>query len=407
MECRLQCTICGSTSAKYCGKCRSAAYCSPECQQTDWRTHKPLCSGFREYLTARPSPSHYLAIYFPMRNNGRCKPQLRWLDTKETPTGFVAPELGELFQIPGCHPALFGRGLQIVRGNLLRGRPKFPDSLNIRYLTEYDGSNAVKVNATLHGGTRCVCLDGLGETFWKGPVVAYLKAGADFDAAKMADMSLAAYRDAVDYLAYYRETVGSMIDPVGGANDHYGNVIMGSRVGKVKGVRINCLGDQQPDGDDDEDNPAGARPEFEQVDVPKAHPLFTLAGDDPLEISERLGASWATYGYMQGRWRRDDPDAQEGARNPNAKMLMRQISRGLLGSDRWAVVPEGRLKWTTGSILLVDREKADLYVREVRAVCRLLEERVEPLLASKVEGDDARVLDALKEEVLEQYMQEV
>ncbi|KAK7957813.1 hypothetical protein PG988_012661 [Apiospora saccharicola] len=332
-----------------------------------------------------------------------CRPQLCWLDTKEIMAGYFEPELDQLLQVPGSDRYL-GRGIQIVRGNILRGRPKLPDSLNIRYLTEYDGNDAVRVNATLHGGLRCLCLDGLGETFWKGPIVAYPKAGDDFDAAKMADMNLTAYRDAIDYLAYFRETVGSMIDPVGGTNDRYGQLTMGTKSGKVKGVRVNCLGDQQPGGD----GPAAAgRQEFVQVDVPMSHPLFNLEGDDPLEIAERFGATWVAYRYQQGRWRRDDPDAREGARNPNAKMLMRQISQDFVNSDRWAIVPERRLERTKGSILLVDREKADLDVGKVRAVCRLLEERVEPLLASKVEVDEAKVLDALKEEVLEQYMQEV
>lgn len=255
------------------------------------------------------------------------KPQLCWLDTKEITTGYFEPELDQLLHVPGSDQYL-GRGIQIVRSNMLRGRPKLPDSLNIRYLTEYDGNSAVKVNATLHGGPGCLCRDGLGETFWKGPIVVYLKAGADFDAAKMAHMSLAAYRDAIDYLAYFRETVGSMIDPMGGVNDRYGNVIMGSRVGKVKGVRLNCLGDLQSG-----DGTPATRQELVQVDVPKA-----------LEVDH-------------------------GQRSPRGSR-------------------EGRSGRSQGA-------------------GSLLEERVEPLFASKVEVDGEKVLGELEEEVLERYMQEV
>ena len=128
-----------------------------------------------------------------------------------------------------------------MRGNILRGRPKFPDSLNIRYLDDFV-TDQLPVNETLYGGPDAVCADGWGDKFWKGPIVAYLKAGNDFDAMKMTDMTLTAYRDAIDYLAYFRETVGSMIDWPG-SQAHLSKRVMGDRSGKVKGVRINCCGD--------------------------------------------------------------------------------------------------------------------------------------------------------------------
>jgi len=116
------------------------AYCSLECQQTDSRTHQQLCSAFKKLspptFPSRPSPSHYLAIYFPVVSRPACKPQLQWVDTKEIASGFLNPVLDQLFHIPD-HPGYHGRGLQIVRGNILRGRPKFLDSLNICYIDDY------------------------------------------------------------------------------------------------------------------------------------------------------------------------------------------------------------------------------------------------------------------------------
>ncbi len=41
-------------SLKRCGRCRTAAYCSPECQKADWKTHRETCSGPREV----PTPSN-------------------------------------------------------------------------------------------------------------------------------------------------------------------------------------------------------------------------------------------------------------------------------------------------------------------------------------------------------------
>lgn len=38
------CLVCGQPDAQRCRYCRDAAYCSLECQQADWRTHKaPVC----------------------------------------------------------------------------------------------------------------------------------------------------------------------------------------------------------------------------------------------------------------------------------------------------------------------------------------------------------------------------
>ena len=61
-------------------------------------------------------------------------------------------------------------------------------------------------------------------------MVAYLKAGNDLDAKKMLDMTLTAYRDAIDYLGYYRETIGSMVDFPGSKS-------------KLR-AKKSCLGDQ-------------------------------------------------------------------------------------------------------------------------------------------------------------------
>jgi hypothetical protein len=183
------------------------------------------------------------------------KPQLCWLNTKEIERGFVKADLDEALHIPG-QKGYIGRGLQIVRGNSMRGRPHFLDSLNIWYLGDFE-TDDLPVNACLHGTYNALCAHGLGEKFWKGPLVVHLKAGNDFDAKKMKDMTLTAYRDAIDYLSYFRETIGSMIERPE-HNDHFSKLMMKRVTGKVKGVRINCLGDQAGD-------PAH---EFVQVDVP-------------------------------------------------------------------------------------------------------------------------------------------
>jgi hypothetical protein len=112
------------------------------------------------------------------------------------------------------------------------------------------------------------------------------KKGNDFDAERMTNINWTAYRDAVDYLAYYRDGMGSMID-LPGSEAHLSKVVMPEKSGKVKGVRVNCLGDQAGD-------PAR---QFVQVEVPLTHPLFSLQGDDDLDIIRNLDEDWAVYRY--------------------------------------------------------------------------------------------------------------
>ncbi|KAK8052351.1 hypothetical protein PG993_003736 [Apiospora rasikravindrae] len=147
------------------------------------------------------------------------------------------------------------------------------------------------------------------------------------------------------YLSYFRETVGSMIEPPSAApNDPYGRLVMGTKSGKVKGVRINCLGD------------AAA--------AVNLHPTLL-----PSKATAR-------------------------SKSPKASAIPGPSSRRGASSG-----------WMKGSILLVDREKRDLNVRKVRAVCRPLDERIMPLLDSKVEIDRRMVLNALTEEEVEKYIQ--
>lgn len=190
MEPTAPCTICGSLAARLCVRCRSAAYCSVECQQTDWR-HRLLCRQFGLVsATARPSPDHYLAVYFPMSEN---HPSIVWVDTKRDryEIDYFHPELNQLLQVPG-HIGYIGRALHCVRGNILRGREANPDTINIWYLDPDVTVSGLVTNQTLHGTHTTLVGDTWGEMIWKGPVVIVMKEGNAPDPRRVKDITLTA-----------------------------------------------------------------------------------------------------------------------------------------------------------------------------------------------------------------------
>ncbi|KAG6977913.1 hypothetical protein FocnCong_v021692 [Fusarium oxysporum f. sp. conglutinans] len=104
-----------------------------------------------------------------------------------------------------------------------------------------------------------------------------MRKGTGYEPRHSTDITLTAYRDAIDYLGYYRDTIGSMIEP--GREDHLSKRVLADRISKVVGVRINCLRDQID----------RQEPQMVEVAVPKTHPLFNLEGDDPCDIPSLFG----------------------------------------------------------------------------------------------------------------------
>jgi hypothetical protein len=69
-----QCPRCEEKAIRVCGGCQNIMYCSPECQQTDWPTHKSLCKDFKDFKE-RPSANKCRVVgFFP----GEAKPRFMW-----------------------------------------------------------------------------------------------------------------------------------------------------------------------------------------------------------------------------------------------------------------------------------------------------------------------------------------
>ena len=47
----LICVMCSKPATQLCTQCRSQIYCSRQCQKSDWRVHKLLCSSYQQFQT--------------------------------------------------------------------------------------------------------------------------------------------------------------------------------------------------------------------------------------------------------------------------------------------------------------------------------------------------------------------
>lgn len=69
------CPRCTDPATKLCVICKNISYCSPECQQADWASHKSLCKDFKEFTEPRPSPDmRRVVVILP----GEPKPRFMW-----------------------------------------------------------------------------------------------------------------------------------------------------------------------------------------------------------------------------------------------------------------------------------------------------------------------------------------
>lgn len=98
---------------------------------------------------------------------------------------------------------------------------------------------------------------------WRGPIIASGMVGLGIDQTFCKDLDMNDFRHVADYFISY----GHELAP---ANLHSIGI-------KVKGVRINCIGDEK----------MGDKPHFERVEIPLTDPIFSY--HDTSDIAERIG----------------------------------------------------------------------------------------------------------------------
>ena len=172
------------------------------------------------------------------------------------------------------------------------------------------------------------------------------------------DIDMTCYRDVVDYFISYRD---------GSAPRGKMKRIMW---GKVRGVKINCKGDQSTSGAE----------VYSAVDVPRQHPVFL---GPIVPISRLVGMPIHTRRYPPNRLWKDDHDHVDSPYENVPATCIHMISDR--NKDWWGLAP---IKWQydVGSVLVVRSDNQDVTTQQVEALCHFCQFKMQPLFENALGG---------------------
>ncbi|MCJ1249724.1 hypothetical protein MMC30_006950 [Trapelia coarctata] len=187
------CTTCNAPALMSCPECGGAKYCSKDCQDDDWKTHKYLCrhassmekrtsQHFRRPLLLTASEYHPKWIWI-------------WIDEEITPAGTsesIAAEQSRLEKNGERECLEIGN---IIRRNDMRARD-LENALEFHFDNRFSG----EVNDSLVSITR-------GRLRFRrtGSILVLKREGLVEEPTKYLDMEIGDYRDAADYLTAWAE----------------------------------------------------------------------------------------------------------------------------------------------------------------------------------------------------------
>ena len=338
------CIICDKDNAKYCARCRSTSYCSQACQKSDWKTHKLLCAEFSTFATSeRPNKEHYRAVLF---DPDKDKPEFVWLSCPWTFYGYQNPETEEFIGGDSSvrdAPIRFNSRLQ---------RP-LQNTINISYSDVFllDGSRPNKSIASITATQPGQYHD------WRGPIVAYAKAGRGIDPPACKDFDMVDFRHIADYILSY-----CYVPP---------------KVERVKGVRINCRGDVDMLG----------RPHFEEIELSIRDSKF--GADDTSDIAAHIGLPILTRRIPPDpRWANSDMEGGSPFVNQDATFLHqcldpKAVFDSSTGSLGWAWCSQS---WqnNVGSVVVVRKDKKPLLPLHMEALARYCRKDARSILGHSI-----------------------
>lgn len=354
------CTMCNTTNVHFCNRCKSTRYCSKACQQTDWPTHKLLCATFSSFdPLSRPSNENFRAILFPVDDK---KPKVIWLHCKWCSD---EDDYGGRYQSPQVKsflgPDAFPKHAPIQYNPVLKRR--LSDTIYICHRDTFlvDGS---KANNSITGITAITP----GQKHdWRGPIIAYGKVGLGTDQTTCRDLDMSEFRHITDYFLSYNS------NPTAAPQQSIGI--------KIKGVKINCIGDQTMLN----------KPHFEAVEVSSTDLIFSE--HDTSDIAKCIDLPIFTRRCPPNPGWANNPDNklfenQSPSNNQDATFLHLccdpkanfDLHTGKMGWG-WA-----SMQWqnSVGSTIVVRQDKKPLSPLHVEALCKYCRYEIRPLLAHSI-----------------------
>lgn len=304
-----ECAICRQRMEFSCSWCGSTGYCSAECKDTDWPSHKVLCHRFRAHLAEEPID--YGAMRVLCFKPKASRPFLAWMTARQIAQCIIDLRLESGSDALVC---------TTVSGiNPIRQRPYRRPLLLMHDPHHFQRGIANESVESITGSVR--------ESKWRGWVIAHLPY------ASREKIDLRDLRELADFFTSYQ------VDDI-----HCG--LLREGVKKNQGVRINCLDDVR----------SHSLRQYLPVLVPKAHPIYL----EPMscDISRLIGLPIQMYKYVH----RADLYSGES-------QLAAYLHRcGDVDSPRWGFPPQQWLS-DTRNVLIVRCDGKELLPEHAEALC--------------------------------------
>ncbi|KAK9442305.1 hypothetical protein VB005_03364 [Metarhizium brunneum] len=181
-----RCTVCDKHDARFCGRCKSARYCSEECEKADWPTHKLLCKAFSNFdVSTRETSKHFRAFFFPVNEN----PKVIWLENK-----WLSGDYADIKSLPGANGLLDFKPIQY---SSRLGR-KLDDKIYICAREEFLEDGSIP-----NQGVAAITSTKPGRHYdWRGPfIVTGKRLGKE--RRKCRDVDMNDFRHVVDFFLSY------------------------------------------------------------------------------------------------------------------------------------------------------------------------------------------------------------